>query len=273
MVIAVNLTHAPIHLSDGLVIKHRQRVNLHSGKEHEMEINFTLPLFAPPDIGANFELPKDATGEPVNDPLFCEIIASMNYGSQAAERALTAARAALNDMTRTPHAQHIAAHDLALKITKPALERHDKTHGRINAERQRLEKLTAAPPPPPDAKAQIRANLICESVLRMKPKDRRAAVLEAIKQGDNESVAAILSMPHFVSGFSPIEAAEIKENWRRARYPEECARLDWLDKRLEDFNRSGSLLVGWPFKLFARHIVNEGQRSQRMANDALTGAV
>jgi hypothetical protein len=273
MVIVLNQTHAPLRLEDGTVIKHRQRVNLHSGKEHEMEISFTLPQFAPPDIGANFELPKDATGEPVNDPLFCEIIETMNYGSQAAERALTAARAALNDTTRTPPAQHIAASEFALKITKPALERHDKTRGRINAERQRLQKITAAPPPPPDAKAQSRANLICESVHRMKPEHRRAAVLEAIKQGDNESVAAILSMPHFVSGFSPIEATEMKENWRRARYPEECARLDWLDKRLEDFNRSGSLLVAWPLKLFARHYVEEGRRSHRVVNDALTGAV
>ena len=68
-----------------------------------------------------------------------------------------------------------------------------------------MEKETAAPAPPQDAREELRAVQIRDRLHAMDRSARPLAISASMKAGDDSVVAAVLSAPDFVSG---LEAAE-----------------------------------------------------------------
>ena len=267
MVIAVNLDFRPLKLRGGITILRGQRKNLHPRQTKGIAMaDFHLPE-PPIGVAPNFELKPDADG------LMNGIHATLAAGYEATQRARAAAEASLGNQLDTPARRHLNARDRSSKIIQGVTERYNRTHTVLNAEIDRLERLTRMPPKPADARDQLRTNEICSALRAKKPEERRAALLNAIKSGNgDDGVAAVLNMPGFVSGFSETEAEEMRLNWRAARYPQEVARLTELHRLREEFDRSGQLLVGYSSKLYDRRVVADGERSQQAATEALRQA-
>lgn len=265
MVIVWNQSHAPLRLKGGIIVRHGRRIDLHNREEHQMS-DFALPE---PPVGCapNFTLLPDA------DALMMEIRSTMQAGFEATRRARSAADAALKNELDTPAKRHLNARDLSGKIIKGVTERYNRTGVTLNAELERLERLTRMPPRASDAREQLRINEICAALRVMTPKERAAALLDAINSGNgDEGVVAVLSMPGFVTGMREVEAESMRLHWRGAKYPQEVKRIAELHRLKAHFHRSGELLVAYPAKLYDRRAVESGEKSQQAAREALAAA-
>jgi hypothetical protein len=103
----------------------------------------------------------------------------------------------------------------------------------------------------------------------MREKERSEAIIGAIKFGDDRTLAAVLNLPPFVTGLTPTSQAYYREEWRRARMPEECRRIDYLQSAMIHLNRGGQLLLNFWTQLYSASIVKAGERSEAVARAAM----
>jgi hypothetical protein len=270
MVVVINNSWEPLKLSDGTTIKRGRRLDLHAKEQGKNMATspdkFMLPYETPPSLsGAVFDAPEELE----SDGDILAIKHALDVGKAAAERALIAARAAHRNEMKTIPARHREARDAAQKITKPACQEIDRTRARVNSAIQQLQKLTHAPSPPRDAVAQVAAASIVSALLPMTPKDRTDTIMASLAAGDDRVMQAVLALPAFASGLTPTEADHLREQWRRSRLPAECRRLDELQKALGHLDRGGQLLLAFTHKLSSTFIVQEGERSEREAAEAM----
>lgn len=131
-----------------------------------------------------------------------------------------------------------------------------------------MEKETAAPAPPQDAREELRAVQIRDRLHAMDRSARPLAISASMKAGDDSVVAAV-SAPDFVSGLEAAEHSFVSEEWGRTRFPEKCARLDSVRRAFNHLERGGSLLLSFSRRLYDARIVEQGEASERAAQKAL----
>ena len=171
----------------------------------------------------------------------------------------------------TEAARHRAVRDQTTKIVKPSLDGFVKARDKVQSTIAELQRITAGPPAPRDAREQLSANAIVAALAGMDATKRSEAIVSAINDGNDSVVAAVLSLPAFVSGLAPVEHQQLREQYRRGRRPEECRRIDYLQSALQHLDRGGQLLVGFGFTLYSDAVVKEGEASERAAREALEG--
>jgi hypothetical protein len=86
------------------------------------------------------------------------------------------------------------------------------------------------------------------------------------------TVEAVLSAPMFLTNLSEAELSHVRERWRRTRYPEECKRVDLLEKDLEHLSRGGNIVMTYPRKCAVQAIVDAAKASNDAANKAIAAA-
>ena len=98
------------------------------------------------------------------------------------------------------------------------------------------------------------------------------AIATSINDGDDILVAALLSGPAMLSGMSQAGVDHAREQWRRARLPNDCARIDRLKKAAEHLARGGALTLAYQSKCSDPSIIAAAKESQRKADAAVAAA-
>jgi hypothetical protein len=77
------------------------------------------------------------------------------------------------------------------------------------------------------------------SFAAMTGKDRMAAISKSLEENDDSLVSGALDVIRFLTNLAKVEQDHVREQWRRKRIPEECARIEMLEKDLVHLERAG----------------------------------
>ena len=223
--------------------------------------NFVPPLPSP-------SISENVFANPAGDPSLTEVQGALAACRSAVENARAGALALLANEMYSTGAKHVAADDFAFKCLRPALAATDRVAQRLAGEIRSLETKTAVPSPPRDVlAAEVRSRLS-----QMTPGARSKAVATSINDGDDILVAALLSGPAMLSGATQAEVDHAREQWRRARLPDDCRRLDELRKAQVHLQRAGALTLAYQSKCSDPSIIAAAKESQRKADAAVAAA-
>jgi hypothetical protein len=139
---------------------------------------------------------------------------------------------------------------------------------KVDATIKALQAKTSAPAPARD----LIAGEIRKRLSEMTTGERMKTIMRTIKDGDDLLAASVLSGPPFLSGLSQAEFDQVRETWRRTRLPEDCARIDTLEKWRTHLQRAGDLSIGYQMKCADQQIVEAAKASIAKANAALAKA-
>jgi hypothetical protein len=100
---------------------------------------------------------------------------------------------------------------------------------------------------------------------------RLSSLDKAIASGD-AIIEAALSASGFLTGLTPLEVEYDRAKWARKRYPDECKRIDLLEKDAEHLARGGNLLISYQRKCSDPAIVAAANASRDAAQKAIAAA-
>ncbi len=209
------------------------------------------------------------TGERMSDPALDALKAAAAYGRETGAGILSAHNAIMADQMAMPMAREKRARDMADKKRLAITLRIDSAVSRAKAERDAiLEKITA-PPKPKDNADVIIAQDTRAGLLRLSSSKARAAALsDAMKSGDDVTVAAVLNAPSVASGLSKAELEMLRATWQRRRFPLEVDRAARLDRAMDDLTNAGSALINVINSLTDSERIAAAEASEREARRA-----
>jgi hypothetical protein len=116
------------------------------------------------------------------------------------------------------------------------------------------------------------ATEIRAALSRMKPEDRRAAIQTAMTEGDDATIAAVLSGPEFLTGVGKAERAARLGQWQQKHRAAELDQRERLAKAQAALNHAGVLAIAYCHGLTDAEIVAQAQASAKAAADAIKQA-
>lgn len=75
-----------------------------------------------------------------------------------------------------------------------------------------------------------------------------------------------------MTGLTAAERDHVRQLWARKRLPDECKRIDLLEKDMTHLERAGSLLIGYQLKMADQFIVTAAKKSSDAAQKAIAAA-
>jgi hypothetical protein len=223
--------------------------------------DFAIPL---PSVSIN----EGIFDNPDGDPLGAEIQGALGALRQSVEGARAGALAHLSNETAPIPQRHLSAADFAYKAIRPGLTVAQRVLDKVAGEIKELQRKTAAPPPARDLIAgEIRLRLS-----QMTSTERMKTIMRTIKDGDDLLAASVLAGPPFLSGLSQAEFDQTRETWRRARLPQDCARIDTLQKWQTHLERGANLSLAFQMKCADQQVVAAAKANLERANAALAKA-
>lgn len=206
------------------------------------------------------------------DEELSSLAGAMGSARTTAEQLAALAEALQHDKTRTPEAAALELRKSALRLAESSAKRLDTARQKAAEALGRLQKETAAPPPPRDAVAlQIESEV--RARLAALPQDKRtAAISAAIQSGDDVVTGAILRGPGFLSGLNDGEHEHARLRFREQRHPEKTAKMRRLEAALDDVDRGGNLLLSFVEKLSNTNTAKQAEAQASAASAALRSA-
>lgn len=178
------------------------------------------------------------TGQPIPDSAIDGLAVSAKHVREAAE-----ALKALHDAPgpgKSADARFLDLRRQAVKVAEAQAYRLDAAREKAQAEADAVRKAIHGPAPiDPVLAGEVR-----NALKTMKPEDARALIQEAIKDGDDLTVSAVLSVPGYLAGQSPDMQQGLRDAWQRQRFPVERDRLQRLTKALEAQERVARSFMG-----------------------------
>jgi hypothetical protein len=192
----------------------------------------------------------------------------------AAENARNASVAIFGDMTLSEGGKHVKANDLSFRITNAVLPVVDRAREKLEYEIGKLRAKTNAPAPDVSVRGNFMATEIRQRMASLDQSARLAALQEAIDEGPSGDaiIEAALGASGFLTGLTPLEVEHTRQKWRRKRFPDECKRIDLLERDAEHLNRGGSLLISYQRKCSYPAIVAAAAQSRDAAQKAIAAA-
>jgi hypothetical protein len=157
----------------------------------------------------------------------------------------------------------------------------EREAAKIDSARDRTERAilqldqSTAPVAPRDAVAALLHQEIRQALFAMKSEDRHAAVVAAIKGGDDTFASAALSNHTALTGLGVAERDALADLRRRTMFADEVARAERLRAGLNELDRLAAMFGGWSLGLFAEKdgAIAAAERSAELAKEALAGLV
>jgi hypothetical protein len=229
-------------------------------------------------IGFQPPLPSPSMSEGVienvapNDYIRNGIVEALRGVRLAAEGSRNASVAIFGDMTLSEGGKHVKANEVTYRITNAALPAVDRARQNLETELTRLRTKTNAPAIDNSVKSIHMATELRARLAAMSQADRLAAIQRSINAGDDTVVAAVLEGALILTGLSEIEREHVRQQWRRKRLPDECHRVDQLEKDKVHLDRGGTLLMSYQRKCADPVIVEAAKKSQQAATAAIAAA-
>ena len=207
-----------------------------------------------------------------SDPEMDALSGALAACRAAAERALDTTEKILGNQLRTAEANAREARDVGHHLQQAALKRVDAARTRAQAEIDRIETSTSAPPEPRTASAVAVESEIRSALSRMSHDERAKAIADALERGDDSVVGAALRGPTMLTGLGEAEREARRHQWRQKKFPSELARLVRLRKSVEAMERGGSLLMNFVDGLTNSEAVRLAEASENLAREAAEAA-
>jgi hypothetical protein len=147
------------------------------------------------------------------------------------------------------------------RITNAALPAVDRARQHLKTEINKLRMKPTAPVTDNSVRSIHMAAELRSRLASMSQKDRLESIHHSINAGDDSVVAAVLEGALILTGLSEIEREHVRETWRRKRLPDECKRIDQLEKDAVHLNRGGTLLMSYQRKMADQTIVTAAKAS------------
>jgi hypothetical protein len=186
-----------------------------------------------------------ATGAIVKDPALETLHDSVAFGRQAAEQMAAAYDAIMFDQTRTEAQRLVESRKIVATLAEKAAKRLDEARTRAEIALGEIRSKTNAPAPPMTPgeialDAEVRAALKA-----MSDKDRGAAIVAAIRDGDDAILRAALTGPEMLLGMGKAQREAYRHQWRQARHPNETDREHRIAKAMAASELAGRSLISF----------------------------
>jgi hypothetical protein len=100
-------------------------------------------------------------------------------------------------------------------------------------------------------------------------KARNALLAEAVAQGDDEMVGAVLNSPSpLLVGMSKVEVESVRHNWQRRHHADKVDRYARLEKAVAALDRAGVAMIGFLHTLTPVSEIEHAERLQKQAQEA-----
>jgi hypothetical protein len=230
-----------------------------------------VPPFGPPHPSPSMS--EGVSGPvPSSDPVLIEVQSALRTIRLAAENCRKASLAIHQDMTLSEGGRHVRANDFTYRVSSAALPAVDRANAKLQMEINRLRAFTNAPKPDTGVKANLMSGEIRTRLAAMPQKDRLNCIHKAIEEGDDLVVSTVLEGSRFLTNLTALEQAGVREVWRRKRLPDQCARVDELEKVSVHLLRGGKLLIDFQRACADQSIVLAARASNNAANAAIAAA-
>lgn len=164
------------------------------------------------------------TGDPIPDGTIDTLAGSARHAREAAESLKAFYDATLADTSRTGDARLLELRKQALKVAEIQAHRLDAAREQAQAD---VNALAGSIHEPPAIDATLAAEIRAAGKA-MTLEQRREWITNAIKDGDDVTIAALLRAPGYLSGLSAEAQAGFRAVWQQRRYPGEYERLQRL---------------------------------------------
>lgn len=126
-------------------------------------------------------------------------------------------------------------------------------------------------PAPKDAVGAAYAAEVRAALSRMPEEQRAKAVRHAIRDGEDQFVAAAVLGNVALSGLGPAERNALADEWKQARHGPTLQRIERLRAAANQFDRMCALLSGWSMSLFEDQnaAIAAAEKSAELAKAAL----
>lgn len=224
-------------------------------------VNTAIPLALHP------ETLKAIGDEYQDDPVVTTLRDALSTARASHEATLTGHRKILADPTQTPAANWQRSATAAARRQEEALRRLDSA---LDRARRELDTINEAVNRVPDPPAPHVTRMIAESLRTMGPKERRAAIAEALQAGDGAVIGAVCYIgPAFAYGLSREERYMLRLQHQQAAYPAALARREALENAVDLVKLGGQALILAHTKMYDQHQLDHAAALARAASDAM----
>lgn len=214
--------------------------------------------------------PKDPqTRETIYDPIVSRMSVAVGSARLAAERAGKVANAIFANEFQTVAARHRQVKEKTHRMTQPVLAEMDAALASCKREIDMLEEKTSAPSRPQDASGYFLASEVRQRLAGMTDEEREKAIAQALADGDEPALGAILIGSPMLSGITKARHEMLRSAWQKQKYGPEIERLDRLRKALEDTQRAGTLTLSYTLSLCSADIIARAEASERAVQEAM----
>lgn len=180
--------------------------------------------------------------------------------------------AVLANTLETPAQRHRKARAASFELLERATTALDAATKAAQAEAKLLKDQLKSPPATKDLIVETRQRELRERLQSMPP-DRQRAILDAAVAGDDDNVlAAVLTVPVWLTGMPPAELDMLRYKWAAKRHPGMADRLGRIEKAVADAARAGQLSIGFIDSLTDAKLIAEAEKLEKGAGDALRAA-
>lgn len=209
---------------------------------------------------------SDKKGRPVVDPVIDAMKEAVRAMRLGVEDCKTATKTILANEMNTPINNIRAAANVNHKKFLRVAGLIDATNGLTKQEMQRLWESTYAPKNSPYS-GEIRAG-----IKAMTRDERVKTINEALKNNEDEVIAAILHGPLLLTGMQEGEREYFRTYWRAKRFPQEVEREQRLKKATEILERLANYSIAYVEHLTDTSEVNRAEETERAARAAIEAA-
>lgn len=225
------------------------------------------PLAVDEDLLSKFEIRDPVSGEVIDDAALDALSRGMKTARGAAEQVAAVVDALSADLTQTEAGRSMKAREIALKAGERGAQALDKAREAAAAEIVDIENSMVPEAPSDEIALQIEAQ-IRDRLATMDHDARAKLIAQAIRSGDDATIAAIARGPAWLAGLGDAEAAMRLDQWRRKKFPQEVERLARLKRAIGVTEIAGKSLVA-----FIRHIADGPTASVAAAADRAAAVV
>ena len=213
-------------------------------------------------------------GDNTDDIELASLASCADAISTAALKIESSCRTILRNELQPPIKNASDARNTAVKIFQGIAPKLDSTRKRTEAAIAQLESSTQ-PPKPKDALGAVLASECRSAVARLPQSERAKVINQAINDGDDAFVAALVGASPILSGLGKAEQAALLDGWKRQRHGRTLDRIERLKVALAETDRLSSLLSSYAFGVCAEQnaAITAAQESERLARAAMREAV
>ncbi|MBR0986537.1 hypothetical protein [Bradyrhizobium liaoningense] len=207
-----------------------------------------------------------------DDPAMLALHDAVKLAREMATKAAQTADVVLRNTLETAPQRHRKARAASFELIERATKALDDAVKTAQKEIATIRTRTKGPPPCKDLLTETRQRELRER-LAMLPDDRRKAIIaDAIRNGDDLLVGAILNSPPWLTALGESETALVRHNWAIKHFAGDLDRAERLQKALVDAERAGTLSISFVDGLTDAQLIQQAETTERRAAEALAAA-